>query len=215
MMKQLEAVFLPALDQSTPLEEISASLDKLERNRIDEAPWPAFNYKPKVNFALAHGQDCLFLKFNVSEEAIRAVYAKTHEPVYKDSCVEMFIAFKGEKEYYNLEFNLLGTCLSAYGSGRENRKGLPEVELARIKSLSLLSRSPQLQPAFQWQLTLMIPLEVFCFHEIKQLKETEARANFFKCGDDLPNPHFLSWNNIVAEEPDFHLPAFFGNLHFV
>lgn len=41
-----------------------------------------------------------------------------------------------------------------------------------------------------------------------------AGVNFYKCGDDLPKPHYLCWNPIKSETPDFHLPEFFGNAIF-
>lgn len=214
-MKQLEVPYLPAIWKDAPVEEVSGFLDKLGRHPIDQEPWPEYNYKAKVSFVLAHANEGLLLKFYVSEEAIRARYTKTNEPVYEDSCVEMFLAFKGEDKYYNFEFNLLGTCLSAFGSGRKNRKLLPEKVIAKIKSFTVFRRNPQEQVEFHWQLTLLIPLEVFCFHEITRLKGIEAKANFFKCGDNLPIPHFLSMNNIKAEKPDFHLPEFFSDLHFL
>ena len=37
---------------------------------------------------------------------------------------------------------------------------------------------------------------------------------FYKCGDKLQTPHFLSWNPIDLPKPDFHCPAFFGLLQF-
>ena len=40
------------------------------------------------------------------------------------------------------------------------------------------------------------------------------KANFYKCGDELQTPHFLSWNPINIEKPDFHRPDFFGSLEF-
>ncbi len=40
------------------------------------------------------------------------------------------------------------------------------------------------------------------------------KANFYKCGDELQTPHFLSWNPIEIEKPDFHRPDFFGTLRF-
>jgi hypothetical protein len=39
-------------------------------------------------------------------------------------------------------------------------------------------------------------------------------ANFYKCGDELPTPHFLSWNPIEWKEPSFHRPEQFGKLIF-
>ena len=40
------------------------------------------------------------------------------------------------------------------------------------------------------------------------------RANVYKCGDLLPVPHFISWNPITTESPDFHRPEFFGQMRF-
>ena len=40
------------------------------------------------------------------------------------------------------------------------------------------------------------------------------KANFFKCADGTPHIHFLSWNPIGTPSPDFHRPAFFGELFF-
>ena len=41
-----------------------------------------------------------------------------------------------------------------------------------------------------------------------------AKGNFYKCGDMLSKPHFLSWNPIDTPSPDFHVPASFGLLTF-
>ena len=42
----------------------------------------------------------------------------------------------------------------------------------------------------------------------------EARMNLFKCGDELSHPHFLSWQPIRTEKPDFHRPEFFAQVRF-
>jgi hypothetical protein len=68
---------------------------------------------------------------------------------------------------------------------------------------------------FSWTLTLAIPLTVFIHHDIKELKGRIFRANFYKCGDKLTVPHYLSWNPVGAEKPDFHRPEYFGLLKFV
>ncbi|MFR4039417.1 MAG: carbohydrate-binding family 9-like protein, partial [Butyricimonas faecalis] len=38
--------------------------------------------------------------------------------------------------------------------------------------------------------------------------------NIHKCGNKLPHPHFVTWNPIPTEKPDFHRPEFFGTLIF-
>jgi hypothetical protein len=214
-MKQLEVPFLSQLDRNTPIEEIARYLDGQIKHPIDSVPWEGFGKKAEVHFALAHANECLFLKFFVKENSLKACYSKTNDPVYKDSCVEFFIAFNGEKEYYNFEFNCLGTCLSAYGTETERRKILPEGVIARINSFSKIKRINFYQKeAFLWELSLMIPVEVFCMHEFTQLRGAVSKVNFYKCGDNLPERHYLSWNHIKSDMPNFHLPEFFGKITF-
>ena len=49
---------------------------------------------------------------------------------------------------------------------------------------------------------------------IESFDGKEMGANFYKCGDELPTPHFLSWNPIEWAEPSFHRPEQFGKLIF-
>lgn len=216
-MKQLEVPYLPLLDKQSLLEEISDELDNLEKNLLDKAPWLNYSYKPSVKFALGYSLDCIFIKFYVAEEAVRAKFRNINDPVYKDSCVEFFISFNGEENYYNLEFNCLGTCRLGFGEGRENRALAPEERIRKMKHGVVLQKtaSPTGERLTTWELTLMIPAEVFYQHEIATFSGVNARGNFYKCGDELPRPHYLAWNNIYAQEPNFHLPEYFGEVQFV
>ena len=65
-----------------------------------------------------------------------------------------------------------------------------------------------------WEVALIIPYAAFFKHQIQSLDGKEVKANFYKCGDELQTPHFLSWNPIKIEKPDFHRPDFFGTLEF-
>ena len=65
-----------------------------------------------------------------------------------------------------------------------------------------------------WEVALLIPYKVFFKHAITGLDGMSIRANFYKCGDELQKPHFLSWSPIKIEKPDFHRPDFFGLLEF-
>ena len=42
----------------------------------------------------------------------------------------------------------------------------------------------------------------------------KIRGNFYKCGDLTAQEHYLAWNRVDAERPDFHLPKYFGALIF-
>ncbi|MBC3541991.1 carbohydrate-binding family 9-like protein [Rufibacter sediminis] len=214
-MKQLDVPLLYRLDRESGLQEVSEQLDRLEKHAIDTAPWPDYPYKPSVTFSVAHSNDCFFVKFYVEEDAIRAVFRRTNDPVYRDSCVELFIAFNDEPAYYNLEFNSLGSCLMAYGTGKENREFLSEAVIREIKRYAQLSVGEEAEAPVKWELTLVIPVEVFCFHGFTSLNEQSCKVNFYKCGDDLPKPHYLTWNTIKAAAPNFHLPEYFGELQFL
>ena len=212
-MKHLSVPYL-GLEDSTSIAEISMKLDHVRQEIVDHAPWNAFPYKPQASFAMAYGDSSVYLKFFVEEKHVKAVYSEPNQPVYKDSCVEFFVSFADEPEYYNFEFNCAGTCLLSFGEQRNNRK-MTTADL--IKSIAFQS---SIKPAknkganIGWELTLAIPFAAFQYHEIASMKGKQCRANFYKCGDDLPEPHFLAWNMINTEEPDFHRPEFFGTLEF-
>jgi len=216
-MKQLEVPFFSRLQKASPIEQVSASLDEMIKHPINIAPWPQFNYIPKVEFSIAHSNDCIFLKYYVTEAVVKATYYHSNDPVYKDSCVEFFIAFDEEMKYYNLEFNPIGTCKLNFGRDRNDRILISENLIRTIRYLATIQNqiTNDDKPATQWEITLMIPVEVFSEHVITSVSGKQCSANFHKCGDDLPVPHFLCWNNIQSVEPDFLVRECFGKILFL
>jgi hypothetical protein len=214
-MKKLEATFVPSVTKTTSLQEISVLLNGLERHAVDTVPWREFDYKPEVSFAIAHSEAGVLLKYFVKEKNAQAIYKRINDPVYKDSCVEFFLALEGEKAYYNFEFNCIGTCLLEFGPARANRSLLPETTIEKIKYLSDFKGGSQVSEAeIPWSLTVIIPVEVFYFHKLSSLRGKTCRANFYKCGEGLRQPHYVTWNHIDAPRPDFHLYEYFGEVHF-
>lgn len=66
----------------------------------------------------------------------------------------------------------------------------------------------------EWELSVVIPMKAFFLNDIKDVSGSEARANFYKCGDLTEVPHYLSWAPVDTETPAFHTPACFGHLIF-
>jgi hypothetical protein len=210
---ELTVAFLENVDKSTPIELLSIFLDGHEKHLVGIVPWPDYEYKPDVHFAIAYSHDSFLLKYYVKEKAIKASYNQPNQPVHQDSCVEFFIGFSNELGYYNFGFNCIGTCSLGFGRGRENRELIPESLIRLIKSQARLTQETNNGHSdINWELTLMIPLEVFCHHSFASLKGQLCHANFYKCGDKLPEPHFLTWHNIECDDPDFHRPEFFGEI---
>ena len=198
------------------LEEISQALNGIERHALERIPWPAFSYKPRVAFSMAYAENAILLKYFVQEKAMRVLFQTDNSPVHQDSCVEFFVAFDNEEKYYNLEFNCTGACIGGFGKNRKERKLLDKKFLSKIRRLSVIKSCREGEGAlFDWELTLVIPSEIFSYSNITHLKDRRCRVNFYKCGDELPEPHFLAWKNVKAETPDFHLPESFGTMHFI
>lgn len=209
-MKTLDIPALAGAQKAPRVAQLAYLLDALPRHDLTETPWPGAAPPPTVAFAMSYAPSCLYLKYYVQEPTVQAKYRQTNGPVYKDSCVELFIAFNDELAYYNLEFNCLGTCLMGFGEDRHNRQLLPGSTVEQIQAWATLAVNGQAC----WELTLAIPAAVFAAHRITTFQGLRARANFHKCGDELPNPHYLTWNAIRAPNPDFHRPEFFGHLRF-
>jgi hypothetical protein len=200
------------------LDKISASLDKqTQRLKIDTVNWKEYNYKPLVELSLAYSDNEIFLKYYVTENYFKAEKTETNQMVCEDSCVEFFVSPENDGIYYNIEFNGIGTCLIGTGTGRENSTRVNPGIVSKIRRISSVGINPVKEKTgeFTWTLTIAIPFEVFFHHKIKDLKGKSFRANFYKCGDMLTVPHYVTWNPIGTINPDYHQPEYFGELKFI
>ena len=203
-------------DNFPDLRKISKTIEEYgTKTEISEVNWQDYSYKPGVTLFCAYTQKEILLKYCVSEKYICARHTAVNSPVYEDSCVEFFIS-AGKGPYYNFEFNCIGTVNTGYGEQREDRTSLKDSVLSTIRTYPSLGNSGfELKEADEpWELMIAIPFSIFKENEFFDLSENNFRANFYKCGDKLPVPHFLSWNPIVTKEPDFHRSEFFGTVSF-
>ena len=210
-MKQLLIKRIDLIDPEA--EELSLLLDNaaLPFYRIDAVNWETYPYCPEASFRIAHNGEVIFLNFRVNESDIKAVCNHDNGRIWEDSCVEFFVSFD-EQSYYNIECNCIGKLLIAKGFGREGRIPLPEALLKHIDRWSSLGYSPVENLIGDWEVSLIIPKEIFYPEISKNFNNIKARGNFYKCGDNLQTPHFLSWSPINCKNPDFHRPEFFGEL---
>lgn len=211
-MEKLTVAFLENADYDDAPLSIAERLSEVESHYLRFTPWSAFPYHPAVSFNIAYTNDCLILKYRVREKAIRAVNNVINGSIWEDSCVEFFVSWDNGVSYYNLEFNCMGFGLIGFGKERTNRERLLEDVIETIKFHATITN--QMKPQFDWALTMMIPFSVFKHHTIMPKKGLKCQANFYKCGDKLPEPHYITWSNIEFHKPNFHLPAFFGQLTF-
>lgn len=176
-----------------------------------------YPYTPDVKFRIAWSGEEIFIQFRVQEEHLRAVYTQdSGSAPYKDSCVEFFMIPPGSDCYYNLELNCIGTGTFACGPDRSHRTRFGPDIMNKIRRESSLGREgfETKSGYFEWKITIAAPLEIYGLTNNIQLKSKEVKANFYKCGDELPHKHYLCWSDIHKEKPDFHSPEFFGTLFF-
>jgi hypothetical protein len=200
------------------MKEISSRLDMQGVGKlIGNVNWKDFCYKPTVRFNIAYTEREILLKYYVQEDYFRAEKTETNQMVCEDSCVEFFVSPTDDGIYYNLEFNAIGTCLLGSGTGRSDSKVAPSEVVSAIRRLTsgMKKTEKEITGKISWDITLAIPLETFFKHRINDLKGKTFRANFYKCGDKLTVPHYITWNPVGTHQPDYHRPEYFGLLKFV
>ena len=200
------------------LEEISAELDNnIRLIEIDTINWKGYDYKPEVTLAIAYSDHEIFMKYYITENYFKAEKTDSNQMVCEDSCVEFFVSPASDGIYYNMEFNGIGTCLLGSGNDRATSQRVSPEIISKIRRITSVGKEPvsEITGEYRWTITIAVPFEVFFRHKITSLKGKSFRANFYKCGDNLTVPHYVTWNPVGTEKPDYHQPEYFGVLKFV
>lgn len=165
-----------------------------------------------VSVHVAHDGNRLFLLYVVKSEQLRAANAQDFGSVWKDSCVEFFMQREGDKTYRNFECNVLGALLAALRENRDNAERLTQHMANIVRFSTVAHRYENGKQVSDWTLYLEIPKDALGFSSDESLHGQKLKANFYKCGDETPEPHYLSWNPIPLPAPNFHVPQYFGLL---
>ena len=120
-----------------------------------------------------------------------------------------------ENNYFNFEFNCIGTCSATQCESKSlNVSPLSTASLNSIKRFATLGDVPFDEKIgnFEWKLTVEIPFSIIEL-PVTNLPKV-LMANFYKCADGTSVPHYLSWSYILTAQPDFHQPKHFGVVTF-
>lgn len=202
-------------EKAMSVEEAGTLLRREPSHSVAEVNWPDSNVgEASVSVSLGYGGGDLYLLWEVEEPTVLAEKSEPNSAVCQDSCVELFFAPESNR-YINVEINAIGTVLAQRGRDRAHREYLTPERIAQIRRTSSLGSTPfreRSEPA-TWRLTVAIPLTLLEVEE-ETLPGQSFRANFYKCGDYLSRPHYLTWNPVPIPKPDFHRPDHFGTLMF-
>ena len=168
-------------------------------------------YRPRTYFKLGVVGEDLVAILKCYEEKPKTIYSNRDEPIYKDSCLEFFVApIEGREEYINIETNSSGAYLSEFGKGKYDRVFLASVT-EKTPSVSTFM-GEDLEGAY-WGVKIALTksfLSALYKVDEEDIAFSVVRANFYKCGDDCDIPHYLAFSPVTTLPPGFHNPECFA-----
>ena len=181
-------------------------------------------HRPQTTCRMFYDNSGLYALFYVKDRYVKAVYSKSGDPVYEDSCVEFFVQPSVNSGYFNFEFNCCGTLLATYITDpARTENGFAEytpLDAADIKNILIYPSvtgilKEEITTPFEWKLGFFIPFSLFANYAKTATPSPgdEWRANFYKCGDKTSHPHWGAWSPVP--ELNFHIPESFGHLKFM
>lgn len=190
------------------IDELNTGLYKKLQSFHWEAETP---YRPDTYFKLGVVDKNIVAILKCYETSPRAVFENRDDPIYKDSCLEFFVApVPFREEYINVECNCKGAFLCEYGKGKYDRRFISE----------LTSLAPVVESFFDedekgvfWGVEITITKEFVA--DLFGISESEfefdpIKANFYKCGDDCEIPHYIAFSPVTTLPPGFHNPECFS-----
>ncbi len=158
---------------------------------------------------LCYTDSGIHLHLTAQEQNIRAAHSAPLSMVCEDSCMEFFVRPEADDlRYFNFEFNPNGCAFIGFGpNGRELVRLVPQAE-------DTLLQKQVRYTADGWELFFTVPVSLIrvFFPGYTLTPGKVLRANCYKCGDHTVQPHYIAWNPIDSETPNFHRPQDFGRM---
>lgn len=180
-------------------------------------------HRPRTFARLLHSPAGLSGIFRVADRFVRCMHTEYGSTVWKDSCVEFFAQPKPDRGYLNFEFNCGGAHLCSHivnpertPDGFKQFTRIPAALGRTVQVCSSLPRvvEPEHAEPVTWTLRFFIPFALFEHYvgPLGALAGQTWRGNFFKCAEEVSQPHWAAWSPVDAF--NFHLPHCFGAINF-
>ena len=193
----------------TPLRTPHLGWEEIPALQVDHGQW-----LPDTGVRMQQQMCCdanfLYVRQQAWEQNLRAEHTGRLQQVCEDSCMEFFFTPGKDGRYFNLEINPNGCIHLGFGPGRHGR-----VQVVPKQMETLFDVKAQ-RTADGWELTYRIPLSFLqlFFPDYSYRPGTVLRGNCYKCGDLTVQPHYITWNPVSSETPDYHRPQDFGLMIF-
>ena len=183
--------------------------DEIPSAAIDTVLWlpdPGIRASAQVTWDMS----ALYVHLSAKEKAIRAEHTDPLGMPCEDSCLEFFFRpLADDTRYINLEFNPNACFYAGIGhSGKDLIRLAPDPET--------FAAHPA-RTADGWEISYTVPFSFIrmFFPSFAPKSGDLMYGNFFKCGDLTEKEHYLSWNPVTSETPNFHRSEDFGLLRFL
>lgn len=158
---------------------------------------------------VCYDDENLYVRLSAVETNIRAELFGLLDQICEDSCLEFFFCpIASDSRYFNIECNPNGCLFLGFGNNVQNL-------------MRLIPENPPIQPVVKrttdgWETVYAVPYTFIrqFFPDFSPAPGTQMRGNFYKCGDETVQPHYLCWNPVPMQNCAFHNPARFGILRF-
>jgi hypothetical protein len=190
---------------------------------VDQFRPEGTDHRPETECKLLYDDGRIYGIFLVRDRYVRCERTNFQDPVWEDSCVEIFLRPKPDRGYFNFEFNCGGALLASYVTDSARVDGkvksatpLTEEEGRQIDihhSLPAVVK-PEMAEECTWYLEFALPFSLMEEY-VGKLGRPDGRiwrGNLYKCGNKTSHPHWASWSPLG--ERNFHAPWDFGELRF-
>lgn len=183
--------------------------------------WEDPKFRPHTEVKMCYDQEFIYVIFQVKDQYVKALATQINGNVWEDAAVELFFAPDTTRPlvYFNLEINCIGTPLMFHiRKPMSDYLVLDEDDIKTIEISSSLEGMilEEITDPITWTLEYRIPLATL--EKYTRVDRPEAgviwKANFYKIATNNSNNHYVTWSTVKSENPNFHLPEFFGKLVF-
>ena len=188
----------------------------IEVGKVNVYNWKEFQgYDPEAEFQMVHDDNNIFLRLTAHNDYNINQCTDVNQFVCNDSCMEAFFNLPGmvKSAYFNFEFNANGVIFLGWGESRENRITVDPAIIKKYITIMAYGNDIPATQRGEWSLTVIINKELFPVLTGHEFTSGECGGNFYKCGERAIS-HFISWDEIIMDHPDFHRPEYFGKLIF-
>ena len=206
--------------QTTELITIDGVLDEIAWHSAPVVgkfvfPWWVTGEREQTEARILWDKTYLYVSYIATDKHISAVLTERDDPVSKDDAVEVFIApdSSNVRNYFNFEFNALGTILDRSPLIKRSSSWNAEGLKVGISIDGTLNDETDVDS--RWTTELAIPFQTFAgFAPALPPHDGDAwRLNLYRIGGEI-NGQFSVWSDTQTEKPQYHVPERFGIVYF-